>query len=149
MSARITAGVEANALVRGLKSGVTAVVEEITSSARPVDQVTGGIASVATISGNNDPSVGKIMAEAFKKVGKEGVITIEEGKGRETEIDVVEGMQFDRGYLSPNFVTDAEAMKVVLEKPLILIHEDKIDNITKLVPFLEKVMAAKKRAKVV
>ena len=141
---QVTAGVEANALVRGLKSGVTAVVEEITSSARPVDQVTGGIASVATISGNNDPSVGKIMAEAFKKVGKEGVITIEEGKGRETEIDVVEGMQFDRGYLSPNFVTDADAMKVVLEKPLVLIHEDKIDGITKLVPFLEKVMAAKK-----
>jgi chaperonin GroEL len=141
---QVTAGVEANALVRGLKSGVTAVVEEITSSARPVDEVTGGIASVATISGNNDPSVGKIMAEAFKKVGKEGVITIEEGKGRETEIDVVEGMQFDRGYLSPNFVTDADAMKVVLEKPLVLIHEDKIDGITKLVPFLEKVMAAKK-----
>jgi chaperonin GroEL len=141
---QVTAGVEANALVRGLKSGVTAVVEEIISSARPVDQVTGGIASVATISGNNDPSVGKIMAEAFKKVGKEGVITIEEGKGRETEIDVVEGMQFDRGYLSPNFVTDADAMKVVLEKPLVLIHEDKIDGITKLVPFLEKVMAAKK-----
>ncbi|MDA1026505.1 MAG: chaperonin GroEL, partial [Planctomycetota bacterium] len=81
----VTAGVEANAMVRGLKAGVTAVVAEIIASARPVEQVAGGIAAVATISGNNDPSVGKIMAEAFKRVGKEGVITIEEGKGRETE----------------------------------------------------------------
>ena len=141
---QVTAGVDANALVRGMRKGVEAVVAEITSNARPVNDVKGGIAAVATISGNNDPEVGKIMAEAFKRVGEDGVITVEEGKGRETEVDVVEGMQFDRGYLSPNFVTDAEAMKVVLEKPLILIHEDKIDGITKLVPFLEKAMAAKK-----
>ena len=125
---QVTAGIDANALVRGMRKGVEAVVADIGSNARPVTDVKGGIAAVATISGNNDPDVGKIMAEAFKKVGDDGVITVEEGKGRETEIDVVEGMQFDRGYLSPNFVTDAEAMKVVLEKPLILIHEDKIDG---------------------
>jgi chaperonin GroEL len=141
---QVTAGADANALARGMRKGVEAVVAEIKASARPVADVKGGIASVATISGNNDPEVGKIMAEAFKRVGDDGVITVEEGKGRETEIEVVEGMQFDRGYLSPNFVTDADAMKVVLEKPLILIHEDKIDGIAKLVPFLEKAMAAKK-----
>jgi chaperonin GroEL len=110
----------------------------------PVSDVSGGIAAVASISANNDREIGKIMAEAFNKVGKDGVITVEEGKSLETDIDVVEGMQFDRGFLSPNFVTDPENMKTEFEKALILIHEDKIDGITKLVPFLEKVMEAKK-----
>ena len=86
------------------------------------------IEAVASISANNDPEVGKIIAKAFSKVGKDGVITVEEGKSLATEIEVVEGMQFDRGYLSPNFVTDPDAMTVVLDKPLILIHEDKIDT---------------------
>ena len=140
----IAAGADANALVRGVRRGVKEVVEDIQARSCPVSKIDGGIAAVATISANNDTSVGRIMADAFKKVGKDGVITVEEGKGRETDVEVVEGMQFDRGYLSPNFVTDAENMKVVLEKPLILIHEGKIDGVAKLVPFLEKVMEAKK-----
>ena len=137
----VTAGVDANALVRGMHKAVTSVVNEIESMSQPVQN---NIAAVASISANNDPSVGKIMADAFKKVGKDGVITVEEGKSLETWVDVVEGMQFDRGYLSPNFVTNTEEMTVELDKPLVLIHEDKIDSVTKLVPFLEKVMKAKK-----
>ncbi len=137
----ISAGAEANALVRGMQKAVDAVVAEIKSMARPVED---NIAAVATISANNDASIGKIMAEAFGKVGKDGVITVEEGKGLETYVDVVEGMQFDRGYLSPNFVTNADEMSVELDKPMILIHEEKLDSVTKLIPFLEKVMGAKK-----
>jgi chaperonin GroEL len=124
-----------------MQKAVEAVVDEIGSMAKPVAD---NIAAVATISANNDPTVGKIMAEAFNKVGKDGVITVEEGKSLDTYVDVVEGMQFDRGYLSPNFVTNAEEMSVELDRPLILIHEDKIDSVTKLVPFLERVMDAKK-----
>ncbi|MGA1399640.1 MAG: chaperonin GroEL, partial [Phycisphaerales bacterium] len=141
---RIAAGVEANALVRGMKKAADAASVHIGSMARPVSNVSGGIAAVATISANNDAEVGKIMAKAFDAVGKDGVITVEEGKGRETEVEVVEGMQFDRGFLSPNFVTDAEAMKVEFDKCLVLVHEDKIDSVSKLVPLLEKVMASKK-----
>jgi chaperonin GroEL len=140
----IAAGVDANALVRGMHRGVATVIDEIESMAKPVSSVSGGIAAVAAISANNDQTIGKIMADAFEKVGKDGVITVEEGKGLDTYVDVVEGMQFDRGYLSPNFVTNADEMTVELSKPLILIHEDKIDNLQKLVPFLEKVMETKK-----
>ncbi|RMH27652.1 MAG: chaperonin GroEL [Planctomycetota bacterium] len=140
---RIAAGVDANALVRGMRTGVDAVVAEIRAQAKPV-RGKADIEAVATISANNDPEIGKIMADAFEKVGKDGVITVEEGKSLDTTVEVVEGMQFDRGYLSPNFVTDADEMTVELDKCLVLIHEDKIDSITKLVPFLEKVMAAKK-----
>jgi len=139
----VASGVDANALVRGMKRGVDAVVEDIRSQAKPISGKS-DIQNVATISANNDPEVGKIMADAFEKVGKDGVITVEEGKSLETEVDVVEGMQFDRGYLSPNFVTDPDEMTVSLEKCMVLIHEDKIDNITKLVPLLEKAMSAKK-----
>ena len=134
-------GVDANALVRGMSKGVEAVVKEIKEMSVPVAN---SIEDVATISANNDKSIGKMMANAFSKVGRDGVITVEEGKGLETVVDVVEGMQFDRGYLSSNFVTNQEAMKVELEKPLVLIFEDKIDSAQKLVPLLEKVMSAKK-----
>ena len=137
----VASGVDANALARGMGKAVAAVVAEIEAMARPVEN---NIAAVATISANNDVEVGKIMADAFKRVGKDGVITVEEGKGLETYVDVVEGMQFDRGYLSPNFVTKAEEMLVELDKPLVLIHEDKIDSVTKLVPLLEKVIGTKK-----
>ncbi len=138
---QVAAGADANALVRGIQYGVKAVVEEITTMAKPVRD---RIADVAAISANNDEAIGKIMAEAFNKVGKDGVITVEEGKGLDTYVDVVEGMQFDRGYLSPNFVTNPDEMEAVLDKPLVLIHEDKIDSVQKIVPFLEKVMEAKK-----
>ena len=115
---QLAAGADANTLVRGMRRAVEVVVKEIQGAAKPVAQVDGGIAAVATISANNDAEVGKMMAEAFKKVGKDGVITVEEGKSLETVVDVVEGMQFDRGYLSPNFVTDVEKMRVELDKVL-------------------------------
>ena len=141
---RVASGVDANALVRGMHKGVASVVAEIESMSRPVANISGGIAAVASISANNDTAIGKIMASAFDKVGKDGVITVEEAKGLETYVDVVEGMQFDRGFLSPNFVTNADDMKVELNKPLILICEEKIDSAQKLVPLLEKVMSSKK-----
>jgi chaperonin GroEL len=140
----IASGAEANALVRGIRRAVTLATEQIAGMAKPVASVKGGIASVASISANNDEEVGKMMATAFDKVGKDGVITVEEGKGLETVVDVVEGMQFDRGYLSANFVTDTEKMTVNFDKALVLVYEDKIDSITKLVPFLEKVMDTKR-----
>ncbi|MFZ9914511.1 MAG: chaperonin GroEL [Phycisphaerales bacterium] len=141
---QIAAGADPNAVVRGMKKAVTAVATRIGESSRPVEKISGGIAAVATISANNDPSIGKIMAEAFEKVGKDGVITVEEGKSRDTTIDVVEGMQFDRGYLSPNFVTNTDEMTCEFSKALVLVYEDKIDSLAKFVPFLEKVMDAKK-----
>jgi chaperonin GroEL len=137
------AGVNVNLLVKGMKDAVNLVSENIRKQSTPV-KGKADIQAVASISANNDPEIGKIMADAFEKVGKDGVITVEEGKSLDTTVDVVEGMQFDRGYLSPNFITNVDEMSVNFDKCLVLIHEDKIDNIQKLVPLLEKVMGAKK-----
>ncbi len=142
---QITAGVDANALIRGMKAAAAAVVTSIGKQSKPIDvSKKEEIANVAAISANNDPEIGRIMADAFMKVGKDGVITVEEGKGLETYVDVVEGMQFDRGYLSPNFVTDNDELVCEFEKCLVLVFEDKISSVQKLVPLLEKVQKAKK-----
>src|SRR6266581_46980 len=124
-----------------LKRGIEKAVEVITSELKKMKKDVGGnmVAQVGTISANNDETIGKIIAEAMDKVGKDGVITVEEAKSMETSLDVVEGMQFDRGYLSPYFVTDPERMEVVLENPIILIHEKKISSMKDLLPVLEQV----------
>ena len=133
----VTAGANPMDLKRGIDKAVAAVVENLKSQAEAVGNDFDKIEQVATISANNDSEIGKHIAEAMKKVSKDGVITIEEAKGRETYIDVVEGMQFDRGYLSSYFVTDTEKMNCVMENPLILIHDKKISNLKDLLPILE------------
>jgi len=124
---------------RGIDAAVKAVVDELKKMSKEV-KGRKEIEQVATISANNDPEIGKIIADAMEKVGKDGVITVEESKTSETTLEVVEGMQFDRGYLSPYFVTNPEKMEVVLENPYILIYEKKINNIRELLPILEKVV---------
>jgi chaperonin GroEL len=133
----VVAGANPMEIKRGIEKAVTAVIDEIKKMARPVSG--NMVAQVGTISANSDAEVGKIIADAMEKVGKDGVITVEEAKSMETSLDVVEGMQFDRGYLSPYFVTDAERMEVVLENPVILIHEKKISSMKDLLPVLEQV----------
>jgi chaperonin GroEL len=141
----LTSGVDAMALARGVRRAVDAVVENLKKQSRPIDaSKKDDIANVASISANNDREIGSIMADAFARVGKDGVITVEEGKGLKTEINVVEGMQFDRGFLSPNFVTNPDEMTVELEKPYVLIYEEKISAATKLIPLLEKIQQAKR-----
>ena len=134
----VVAGANPMSLKRGIEKAVQAVVESLKKQKKDVSDNT-MIAQVGTISANNDPEIGKIIAEAMAKVGKDGVITVEEAKTLETSLEVVEGMQFDRGYLSPYFVTDPERMEVVLENPVILIHEKKISSMKDLLPVLEQV----------
>ena len=139
----LAAGADSMALARGIRRAVDAVVEGLKKLSTPV-KGDADIRNIAAISANNDAEVGKMLAEAMSKVGRDGVITVEEGKSIDTTIEVVEGMQFDRGYLSAHFMTDQEAMEAVLEKPLIFIHEDKISNVAKLVPLLEKAANSKR-----
>jgi chaperonin GroEL len=141
----IAAGTDANAINRGIQKAVHKVIESLKEQSRPVKVgKRDDIVNVARISANNDEAIGKLLADCFEKVGKDGVITVEEGKTSETVVEVVEGMQFDRGFLSPHFVTDQDAMECVLNKAFVLIHEDKISSVPKLIPLLEKVAKAKR-----
>jgi chaperonin GroEL len=133
----VTAGANPMALKRGIDKAVTAVSEELKKLSKPVRGKM--IGQVGAISANNDEEIGRIIADAMEKVGKDGVITVEEAKSMETSLEVVEGMQLDRGYLSPYFVTDPERMEVVLENALVLVHEKKISNMKDLLPLLEQV----------
>ena len=133
----VAAGANPMALKRGIEKAVEAVVAEVGSHSKPVSGDM--IAQVGTISANGDATIGNIIAEAMKKVGKDGVITVEESKTMVTELQTVDGMQFDRGYLSPYFITDPDRMEVVLEDPYILIHEKKISNMKDLLPVLEQI----------
>jgi chaperonin GroEL len=141
----IAAGADSMALSRGIAKGVQAVSEAIEKLAEPIDiKDKKKLQQIAAIAGNNDPAIGTVLADAFTKVGKDGVITVEEGRGSETTVEVVEGMQFDRGYLSPHFVTDQDEQTCELENPLILVYEEKISNAKNLVPLLEAIAKAGK-----
>jgi chaperonin GroEL len=133
----VAAGANPLALKRGIDKAVEAAVKEISSMARPVED-SKAVAEVAAISAN-DPEVGKVISDAMDKVGRDGVITVEESKGFDTELDVVEGMQFDKGYISPYFITDSDAMEAVLEDAFLLIHEKKVSALKDLLPVLEQV----------
>ncbi len=137
----LAAGASAVDLKRGLDRGLHAAVEALKGLSRPVASRLEK-AQVATISAHNDPSIGELVAEAYEKVGAEGVITVEEAKTTESALEVVEGMQFDRGFISPYFITDAEKMEVVLDDPLILLHEKKLANMKDMLPLLEQVAKA-------
>lgn len=141
----VTAGANPMALKRGIEKAVERVVEELGKLAKPINvKDKKEVSQVASIAANNDHEIGDLIADAMTKVGKDGVITVEEGKASKTELELVEGMEFDQGYLSPYFVTDAEKMEVSLEDPYILIHEKKISSMKDIIPLLEKVARAGK-----
>jgi len=141
----IASGYDPMALSRGIAKASDAIRAEIDKMASPINEkAKKEIQQIATIAGNNDPSIGAVLAEAFLKVGKDGVITVEEGRGSETFVDVVEGMQFDRGFLSPHFVTNQNEVSVEMDNPYILIFEEKISKNKSLIPLLEEVSKAKK-----
>ncbi|MBN1293992.1 MAG: chaperonin GroEL [Candidatus Latescibacteria bacterium] len=135
----VTAGANPMAIKRGIDKSVKAVVEQLKKDSRKIQGRT-EIAQVGAISANNDEEIGNLLADAMEKVGKDGVITVEENKSMETTLEVVEGMQFDRGYVSPYFITDPESQECILEEPLILIHDKKISTMKDLLPLLEKVV---------
>src|SRR6266478_6048972 len=139
----ITAGANPMTVKRGIDKAVEAVVKSLESQSKKVTKPE-ELEQVAGISANNDPTIGKLMAEAFEKVGKDGVITVEEGKTSETTLEFVEGMQFDKGYISPYFITNPTEMKAELEDAYILIYEKKINNVRDLLPLLEKVAQSAK-----
>src|SRR5258708_11239346 len=139
----VAAGLNPMDLKRGIDRAVEAVVEDIKKRSKKVS-TNDEIAQVGTVSANGDEEVGRMLAKAMQKVGNEGVITVEEAKSHETELDVVEGMQFDRGYISPYFITNAEKMVCELEDPYILIHEKKLSTLTSLLPLLEAVVQSGK-----
>src|SRR5438445_1711686 len=141
----IAGGHDPMALSRGIAQATEAVVDEVNKIATPISEKDKTeLKQIATIAGNNDPSIGAVLADAFLKVGKDGVITIEEGKGNETTVEVVEGMQFDRGFLSPHFVTNQDEVSVEMENAYILLFEEKISSNKKLIPLLEAISKANK-----
>ena len=138
----VAAGANPMDLKRGIDKAVEAVVGNLQKQSQNVGDDNKKIEQVATISANNDATIGKLIADAMKKVKKEGVITVEEAKGTETTVEIVEGMQFDRGYISPYFVTNAEKMEAVMENPYVLIFDKKISSMKELLPILEKSAAS-------